>query len=313
MTDFARSILKRVAILALSLWCVITGTFILMHCLPGDPFIGEQNIPPEILKSLYSHYGLDDPLLVQYGKYLKAIFRGNLGTSITYPGRAVTKFIRDGFPVSAQLGAQALLFAIPFGIGLGSWAAIRKNKWQDVSAMLLSTLGVSVPSFVLASFLQLIFCMKLHLLPVARWGSFEHTILPSLALAALPTAFIARLIRSNLVEVMQQDYIRTALSKGLPLFVVAMRHGLRNAILPTLAYLGPIISQILTGSFMIERIFAIPGLGQWMIFSINARDYPMIIGLTIFFSSFLMISIFIIDLLSKLIDPRTRSKEILYA
>jgi ABC-type dipeptide/oligopeptide/nickel transport system permease component len=146
--------------------------------------------------------------------------------------------------------------------------------------------------------------MKFHLLPVARWGTFEHTILPTLALAALPTAYIARLIRANMVDVLQQDYIRTALSKGLPLLSVSLRHGLRNAILPTLTYLGPITTQVLTGSFMIERIFSIPGLGQWMIYSINARDYPMIVGLTIFFSAFLMISMFAIDLLYAMIDPR---------
>lgn len=310
MWHYVQLFLKRIIILTLSLWCVVTGTFILMHSLPGDPFIGEQNIPPELLKSLYAHYSLDQPLLVQYGKFLNEILHGNLGTSIIYQGRSVNQFIREGFPISAQLGLQALMLAIPLGIFLGSWAATRRNKWQDTSAMLLSTIGVSVPNFVLASLLQLVFCMKLHLLPIARWGTFEHTILPSFALGLMPAAFIARLVRSNMVDVLQQDYVRTALSKGLPLFLVSIRHGLRNAIIPTLAYLGPITSQILTGSFMIERIFAIPGLGQWMIFSINARDYPMIVGLTIFFSSFLMISIFVVDLLYALIDPRIRSRKI---
>ena len=302
-------LLKKVLILILSLWCVVTGTFFLMHSLPGDPFIGEQNMPQEILTSLYAYYGLDQPLHIQYGKYLNALLHGNLGTSIVYQGRSVNQFIRDGFPISAQLGLQALLIAIPCGIFLGTIAAIKRNKWQDTTAMIVSTIGISVPNFVLSSFLQFVLCMKLHLLPVARWGSFEHSILPSLALAALPTAFIARLIRANMVDVLQQDYIRTALAKGLPLFLVSMRHGLRNAILPTLTYLGPITTQILTGSFMIERIFAIPGLGQWMIYSINARDYPMIVGLTIFFSAFLMLSMFAIDLLYALIDPRIRLRK----
>lgn len=300
---------KKVLILILSLWCVVTGTFFLMHSIPGDPFIGEQNVPPEILKSLHAHYGLDQPLYVQYGRYLNELLHGNLGTSIVYHGRSVNQFIRDGFPISAQLGLQALIFAIPCGVFLGTFSAMRRNKWQDASAMLISTIGISVPNFVLSSLFQFIICMKLHLLPIARWGTFEHTILPSLALAAMPTAFIARLIRSNMVEVLQQDYIQTALSKGLPLFLVSLRHGLRNAMLPTLTYLGPIASQILTGSFMIERIFAIPGLGQWMIYSINARDYPMIVGLTIFFSAFLMISMFLIDLLYALIDPRIRMRK----
>jgi oligopeptide transport system permease protein len=302
-------LVKKILILILSLWCVVTGTFFLMHSLPGDPFIGEQNIPPEILKQLYSYYGLDKPLYVQYSKYMGELLHGNLGTSIVYPGRSVNQFIRDGFPISAQLGSQALLVAIPCGILLGTIAAIKRNKWQDTTAMLISTIGVSVPNFVFSSFLQFLICMKFHLLPVARWGTFEHTILPTLALAALPTAYIARLIRANMVGELQQDYIRTAISKGLPLFLVSLRHGLRNAILPTLAYLGPITTQIITGSFMIERIFAIPGLGQWMIYSINARDYPMIVGLTIFFSVFLMVSMFVIDLLYAIVDPRIRIRK----
>ena len=157
-----------------------------------------------------------------------------------------------------------------------------------------------------------IFSVKLHLLPVARWGGLEYTILPTIALAALPTAFIARLTRSNMVEVLQQDYIKTALAKGLPLFQVAIRHGLRNALLPVITYLGPVTSYILTGSFMIEKIFAIPGLGQWMIHSINGRDYPMIIGLTVFFSSFLMISMFVVDIIYTLLDPRIRFKKEAY-
>lgn len=277
-----------------------------MHLIPGDPFIGDRVIPEEVLRSLYAHYGLDQPIWVQYGKYLKGVLHFDLGPSIVYQGRTVNQFIREGFPISAQLGLQALFFSIPFGILLGTWAAIKRTKWQDSFAMVISTLGVSVPNFVLSSLLQFIFCVKLHLLPVARWGSFDHTILPTIALAAMPTAFIARLIRSNMVEVLQQDYIRTALAKGLPLFRISLYHGLRNAILPVITYLGPVATQILTGSFMIEKIFAIPGLGQWMIHSINGRDYPMIMGLTIFFSSFLMISMFLIDILYSFLDPRIR-------
>ena len=172
--------------------------------------------------------------------------------------------------------------------------------------MVASTVGVSVPNFVLSSLLQYLFSVKLHLLPVARWTSFEHTILPTLALAALPTAFIARLTRSNMVEVLQQDYIRTAQAKGLSPFRIAIRHALPNAILPVISYLGPVASQILTGSFMVEKIFAIPGLGQWMIHSIHGRDYPMILGLTVFFSTALMISMFLIDILYSILDPRIR-------
>jgi oligopeptide transport system permease protein len=308
-----RYLVKKALILFISLWCVITGTFFLMHAVPGDPFIGDRVIPQEVLDSLYAYFGLDEPLWVQYMKYLKGLLKGELGPSIVYQGRTVNQFISEGFPVSAQLGLQALLIAIPSGILLGTWAALKRGQWQDTAAMIISTIGVSVPNFVLSTFLQFIFSVKLHLLPVARWSGFEYTILPTIALAALPTAFIARLIRSNMVEVLQQDYIRTALAKGIPLFQISIRHGLRNALLPVITYLGPVTSQILTGSFMIEKIFAIPGLGQWMIHSINGRDYPMIMGLTVFFSSFLMVSMFIVDFIYTLVDPRIRFKKEIYA
>lgn len=301
-----RFLLKKFFLLAASLWCVATGTFFLMHAVPGDPFIGERAIPEEILKALHAYYGLDLPLWKQYGNYLQNLLHGNLGVSLIYTSRSVKQFIADGFPISARLGIQALLVAVPIGILLGTIAALCRGKWQDVFSMVISTLGVSVPSFVLSSFLQYFFCILIPILPIARWGGFEHTILPTLALAALPTAFIARLTRSNMVEVLQQDYIRTALAKGLPLFRIACTHGLRNALLPVITYLGPVATQILTGSFMVERIFAIPGLGQWMIHSIHGRDYPMILGLTIFFSAFLMLSLFLVDIIYSLLDPRIR-------
>jgi oligopeptide transport system permease protein len=291
-----------------SLCCVVTGTFFLMHAIPGDPFIGDRVLPKEIMDALYAHYGLDKPLWVQFLRYIQGIFYGDLGPSIIYEGRTVNQVIADGFPISAHLALQAFLLAVPVGILLGTWAALKRSQWQDTFAMAISTLGVSVPNFILSSLLQYLFAVKLHLLPVARWGSFEHTILPTLALAAMPIAFIARLTRANMVQVLNQDYIRTAQSKGLPMFRIAIRHGLRNALLPVVAYLGPVFTQILTGSFMIEKIFAIPGLGQWMINSINARDYPMIMGLTIFFSSLLMLMMFLTDLLYALIDPRLRRK-----
>ena len=290
----------------LSLWVVATGTFFLMHAIPGDPFVGDRILPEEVLKSLYAYYGLDQPLWIQYKNYLRGLVQGDLGISIVYSGRSVNQFIREGFPVSAQLGCQALLLAIPCGIFLGTIAAFKRSQWQDTAAMAVSTIGVSVPNFVMSSFLQFILCVKLHLLPIARWESFEHTILPTIALAFLPMAFIARLTRSNMVEVLQQDYIRTAVAKGLPPFQIAIRHGLRNALLPVITYLGPLTAQIMTGSFMVERIFAVPGLGTWMIHSIHGRDYPMILGLTVFFSSVLMASMFLVDLLYCFLDPRIR-------
>jgi ABC-type dipeptide/oligopeptide/nickel transport system permease component len=284
-----------------------------MHAIPGDPFIGDRAIPQEVLQSLYAYFGLDQPIWVQYLKYLKGLLHGELGPSIVYQGRSVNQFIAEGLPISAQLGLQALLLAIPSGILLGTWAAMKRGGWQDHTAMLISTIGICVPNFVLSSLLQFVFSIQLHLLPVALWGDFDHTILPTLALAAMPAAFIARLTRSNMVEVLQQDYIRTALAKGIPLFHISLRHGLRNALLPVITYLGPVTTYILTGSFMIERVFAIPGLGQWMIHSINGRDYPMIMGLTIFFSTILMVAMFLVDVIYTLLDPRIRLRKEAYA
>ncbi len=288
-----------------SLFCVVSGTFVIMKAIPGDPFMDER-ITEEVLKALHSYYGLDQPLWTQYVRYLKGFVTLDFGRSLVYTGRTVYQLISDGFPVSAQLGLQALCLAIPSGILLGTWAALKRSRWQDSTAMVISTLGISVPNFVLASLLQYFIALQLHLLPVARWGTFAHTILPTLALAALPTAFISRLTRSNMVEVLQQDYIRTAMAKGLPLFRIAIVHGLRNAILPVISYIGPITAQILTGSFVIERIFAIPGLGEWLIISINNRDYPVIMGITIFYSSLLLVSIFLADIAYSLLDPRIR-------
>lgn len=302
-------LIRKFLTLLFSLWCVVTLTFFLMHTIPGDPFIGEQSVPPEVLRGLRAHYGLDLPLHVQYIHYFKQLFQGNLGTSLIYHGRSVMQCIQEGFPISAYLGFQALLIAAPCGIFLGTWAALKHNQWQDSFAMFLSTLGISVPSFVLSGLLQCVFSLYFHLLPVARWGSFEHTILPSIALAALPTAFIARLTRSNLVEVLQSDFIQTALAKGIPWTRVAFRHGLKNGILPVIAYLGSLVANVITGSFVVERLFAIPGLGQWMIHSIYSRDYPMIAGLTLFFSALLIFSMFLVDVAYVWIDPRLRTQK----
>lgn len=275
-----------------------------MHAIPGDPFIGDKILPPEVTKALNAFYGLNLPLWKQYIQFLNHLFHFELGTSISYPGRKVGQFIADGFPISAFLGIQALVISVPLGVFLGTWSAMKRGQFQDLFAMLFSVFLISLPNFVIASLLQYLFSIQFHLLPVARWGTYSHTILPTLALSAMPTAVIARFIRTNMIEALSQDYIRTALAKGIPLFKVAIRHALRNAIIPTISYLGPIISSILTGSFMIEKIFAIPGLGGWMIHSIYMRDYPMILGLTIFYCMFLMLMVFIVDLLYLWIDPR---------
>lgn len=300
--------LKKIGSLLVSLFVVATITFILMHIIPGDPFTDEKAIPEEIMQALNHHYGLDQPLYVQYGKYLKGIVTGDLGPSFKYEGRTVNDIIRSGFPVSLILGCEALLLALSMGILLGSFAALKKGRWQDHVLMIIGVLGISVPSFILATFLQYLFAMKLDLLPVARWGSFAQSILPACGLAALPTAFIARLTRSHMIEVLEQDYILTARAKGLTPYQILWRHALRNSLLPVMTYLGPLTATILTGSFIIEKIFGIPGLGQWFVLSVSNRDYTVIMGTTLFYSAFLILSIFFVDLLYTWIDPRIRLK-----
>ena len=298
-------LLRKLAILLLSLFCIITATFFLMKAAPGDPFM-DEGVTAEVLQSLKAYYGLDRPIWVQYLCYLKGFVTFDFGRSIVYHGRSVASLVANAFPVSAILGLQALLLLVPSGILLGTWAALQRSKWQDHLAMLIATIGISVPNFVFSALLQNIVGLKMGLLPIARWGSFEHTILPTIALAAMPMAFIARLTRANMVEVLQQNYIRTALAKGLPLSYVALRHGLRNALLPVISYLGPVSAQVLTGSFVVENVFAIPGLGQWLVSSIHNRDYPLIMGITVFYSALLMIAIFLSDCLYALLDPRLK-------
>jgi oligopeptide transport system permease protein len=299
---------KKAATLIFSLFIVTTLTFFLMHAIPGDPFVQDKAIPEEILKALHKHYGLDQPLHIQFGKYLQGIVHFEFGPSFKYEGRMVNDIIADGFPVSFYLGMEALCIAVFGGIALGSIAALNHLRWQDHLTMVIAVIGISVPSFILASFLQYILAMKLDLLPVARWGSFDQTIMPALSLAALPMAFIARLTRANMVEVLEQDYIQTAKSKGLNSFQIILRHVIRNALLPVVTYLGPLTAAILTGSFAIEKIFGIPGLGQWFVTSITNRDYTVIMGTTIFYSAILMLCVFIVDLVYCFIDPRIQTK-----
>jgi oligopeptide transport system permease protein len=299
--------LKKLAILFLSLVVVATLTFFLMHAIPGDPFTQEKAIPEEILKAMQKHYGLDKPLIIQYFEYMQGLCHLDLGPSFKYQGRTVNEIIREGFPVSLCLGLEALFLSLFFGTLLGSLSASKQGKWQDRSTMFLAILGLSVPSFLLATFLQYLLAMKLDLFPVARWGSFQQSILPALSLSALPTAFIARLLRASMIEVLHQDYIQTAKSKGISTPRILYKHVLRNALLPVASYLGPLTASILTGSFAVEKIFGIPGLGQWFVLSITNRDYTVIMGTTLFYSVLLMICVFLVDLLYSWIDPRIQN------
>lgn len=297
-------LVKKIGIFLLSLFLVITLTFFLMKAIPGDPFVGEKAIPKEILTSLHAYYGLDKPLLVQYLSCLKGFITGNFPPSILYEGKHLEDFIKEGFPISALLGLEALIIAISVGLFLGSIAAFYQNRWQDHLAEIFTLLGISIPGFLLATLFQYLFAFKLSLVPIARWGELSHTFLPALSIAALPTAFIARLTRFSMLSTLRQGYIKTAYAKGLSPIKVYFKHVLKNSIVPVLAYLAPLSAHVLTGSFIVEKIFAIPGLGQWFVNSILQRDYPIIMGLTVFYSALLLFCVFLVDLALPLFDPK---------
>ncbi|GGJ69977.1 oligopeptide transport system permease protein [Anoxybacillus voinovskiensis] len=301
-----RYISRRLLSILLSLFLIITATFFLMRAAPGGPFSGEKKLPPEIEKNLNEYYGLDRPWYEQYTDYLVSIAKWDFGPSFKYKGQTVNDLINEGFPVSFFLGMEALLLAVSLGILLGVIAALNHNKWQDYGAMIFAVLGISVPSFIMASLLQYVLAIKLGLFPVARWESLQHTVLPALALAATPMAFIARLTRSSMLEVLSNDYIRTAKAKGLSKGQITVKHAIRNALLPVVTYLGPLSAAVLTGSFVIEKIFGIPGLGSQFVLSISNRDYTTIMGVTVFYSILLLFSVLLVDIAYGLIDPRIK-------
>lgn len=290
----------------LALLFITSFTFFGMKIIPGGPFDSEKQLPPSIQKNIEEKYGLNDPLFKQFTDYLSGVLKGDLGPSFKYPNRTVNSIIKDSFPVSATLGAVSLLLAVSVGISLGVLSALKQNQWQDHLAIILATLGFSVPSFVLAALLQYIFSYKLGWVLPAMWGTWQQAILPAISLAALPTATITRLMRSNMLEVLQEDYIRTARAKGLKNRVIIYRHAIRNALMPIITYLGPMVAGIFTGSFVVEQIFAIPGLGRYFVNSVFNRDYTVIMGLTIFYSIFLMSMNLLVDLSYAIIDPRVK-------
>ena len=298
--------LKRIFNSLIVLLVIITITFILMHSIPGGPFTGEKNIPDAILKNIEARYKLNDPLWKQYIDYLVNLAHSDLGPSFKYPGRTVNQIISESFPVSLTLGMASICLAIIVGIPAGIISALRQNKWQDYLTMFLATLGISVPGFVIATVLIYVFAVKLQLLPAAMWGGIEYTILPAIALAGMPMAFIARLTRSSMLEVLGQDYIKTARAKGLPEHIIIYRHALKNALIPVVTYIGPMTAAILTGSFVIETIFAIPGLGRHFVTSIYNRDYTVILGVTVFYSTLVVGLNMVVDLIYPLLDPRIK-------
>lgn len=299
-------IIRRVFNAVLVLWVVITITFGLMHAIPGGPFTVEKSLPLVVLKSIEERYKLNDPLYKQYGDYLANLVQGDLGPSFKYPGRSVNDIIKDGFPVSFQLGMEAVLIAVIIGIPAGILAAVKQGKWQDHVVNFCTTLGVAVPSFVVAALLIYVLSTKLHLLPSAMWEGWQYQIMPALALSGMPMSFIARLTRSSMLDVLGQDYIKTARAKGLSRLTVLFKHALPNSLIPVITYIGPMAAGILTGSFVIESIFAIPGLGQYFVTSIYNRDYTVILGVTIFYSVIVIVLNMLVDLIYPLLDPRIK-------
>ena len=302
----AKYILKRFLYMLGSLWLIITATFFLMRMAPGNPFTSEKQLPPEIEANLNAFYGLDQPWYAQYWDYIVRIANWDFGPSFKYKSQTVNDLINDGFPVSLALGAEAILIAVAIGVLLGVIASLNQNKWPDYSAMIVAVFGISMPSFILATLLQYFLAIKMQIFPVALWESPMHTILPALALAASPMSYIARLTRSSMLEVLANDYIKTAKSKGLSKGVITIRHAIRNAMLPVVSYMGPLSAGIITGSFVIEQIFGIPGLGSHFVTSITNRDYTVIMGITAFYSIILLVCILLVDIAYGLIDPRIK-------
>jgi oligopeptide transport system permease protein len=299
-------IARRILSMALVIWVVASMTFGLMKAIPGGPFTAEKRLPPEVLVNLDARYHLNDPLWQQYVDYLWNLLRFDLGPSFKYEDLTVNEIIEQGFPVSAKLGVLAILFALLVGIPAGLTSALRQYSAADNLSMFGALLGVSIPSFLLATLFIYVFGLRLHVLPAGGWGTTAHIVLPAIALGMYPTAFIARLTRSSMLDVIRQDYIRTARSKGVAEVVVTYRHALKNAIIPVLTYLGPITAAVLTGSFVIERIFAIPGLGRHFVTSIYNRDYTVIMGTTVFYSVFLVAMNLMVDVAYGFVDPRIR-------
>jgi len=299
-------LVRRLLSAILAIWIVITVTFLIMHAIPGGPFQKEKVIPEAIRKSIEARYKLDQPLFVQYTDYLGNLLKGDLGPSFRYRGMTVNDIISARFPVSLKLGLTAFTIAIVVGVSAGILAAINQGKLLDYLTMSFSTIGVAVPSFILGTLLMLIFSYKLKLLPSALWGTPAHVVMPALALAGLPTAFIARLTRSSMLDVLNQDYMKTAVAKGLPRGRVVWVHAVKNAIIPVLTYAGPLLAGIITGGFVVENIFAVPGLGKHFVTSIYNRDYTIILGVTAFYSVFLIGLNIVVDILYSLFDPRIK-------
>jgi len=300
-----RYILKRVVISFITIMALVTVVFFLVRAMPGDPFLSDK-LTLEIRENMMRYYGFDQPLHVQYFRYIKNLLHGDLGVSMHYNGIPVTNTIAASFPYSASLGIRALLLAFCVGITLGVISALNRGRFFDFFCIFIAIIGVSLPDFVTGYLLQYVFSIKLKVFPIALWRSFKYTVLPTFALSFYTTALLTRIMRASMLEVIGQDYIKVAKAKGLSTFQIVMRHELRNAILPVITILGPVTAAILTGTFIIESIYAIPGMGKFYVSGIQNLDYSQVLGLTIFYGTFLVIANFAVDILYGFVDPRIR-------
>lgn len=301
-------IVKRLLLALVTIWAVATITFFLMNLVPGGPFLSEKAISPQATAALEAKYGLDKPLLQRYATYMTDALRGDFGDSLKQRGRTVMDIISMKFPISARLGGVSVLVALLIGIPLGCISALKRGKFLDSLISVVATCGIAVPSFVICTLLMYFIGVKLHWLPTMGLSSWRHYIMPVAALAFYPTAYIMRLMRSSMLDVLGQDYMRTAKAKGLSGFVSLFKHALRNAILPVITYVGPMLAYTVTGSFVVEKIFVIPGLGGEFIKAINGRDYTLIMGTTIFLATLIILMNVVVDIIYKIVDPRIKLK-----
>lgn len=309
MNSYIKYVLKRVFFMIITLWLIATITFFLMQLLPGTPYTNQERLSPETIEMLNKQVGLDKPVIVQYGIYLSNLLQGDFGISFQFKNQQVAHLLAGRIGPSLQLGLQAIIFGTVLGTILGTISAMKQNTWADTSSTLVAILGRSIPNFVFAVLLQYIFAIKLQVLPIAKWDGFVYTILPTIALAMSPLADSARFIRTEMVEVLHSDYVELAKAKGLSRWEIAFKHGLRNSLIPLMTLLGPLAVALMTGSLVVENIFAIPGIGEQFVKSITTNDYPTIMAVTILYSFMLIFVILIVDLLYGLVDPRIRVSE----
>lgn len=298
-------IIKRIILSILTIFVLCTVVFFAIKSIPGDPFSGPE-YTEEVRQQLHELYGYDQPIIVQYINYMGNLLHGDLGISVYYRGRSVVDIIKAAFPQSLDLGLRALITATIVGIGLGVIAALNRKKPLDYLSIIIAIIGISIPSFVVASLLQYVFAIVFPIFPVARYTSFAHTVLPTIALALPTIAKFSRFMRTSMLEVIDSDFVKTARSKGLKKRQIIFSHEIRNSLLPLLSILGPTTASLLMGSFVVESIFAVPGLGNYFVESINTQDYSLIMGLTIFYGAFLVTINFVIDILYGVVDPRIR-------